>query len=86
MKDLRPGALTSGVMKVFERVVLLQLQNLVARFMDLLQSAYSKNRSVDDAILHILDQIYSHLDKPDTSFRLMLFDFSGALTLFSPIY
>ena len=63
MNDLRPVALTSAIVKVFERVVLSQLQNLVADFLDPLQFAYSRRRGVEDAVLHVLRNIYSYLDK-----------------------
>ena len=35
-----------------------------ADLMDPFQFAYQRNRSVDDAILYVLNNIYSHLDKP----------------------
>ena len=38
--DLRPVDLTSAIMKVFERVVLSQLQRFVADFLDPLRFAY----------------------------------------------
>ena len=46
MNDLRPVALTSAVMKVFERVVLIHFQVLVTDFLDPWQFAYRRNRSV----------------------------------------
>ena len=46
MSDLRPVALTSAIMKTFERVVLSQLQSLVADFLVPLQFAYRKGRGV----------------------------------------
>ena len=64
MNDLRPIALTSCVMKVFEKVVLVHFQNLVSDFSDPLQFAYRKNRSAEDAVLFVLDQDDSQLDKP----------------------
>ncbi|GFR71213.1 reverse transcriptase [Elysia marginata] len=54
MNDLRPIALTSCVMTVFERCVMLHLQPLVSEFLDPLQFAYRAKRSVDDAILLLL--------------------------------
>ena len=63
MIDLRPVARTSCVMSVFERVVLVHLQEHVGDFMDLFQFAYRKNRNVDDVILQVLNSIYSHLKK-----------------------
>ena len=62
MNDLHPVALTSCVMKVFERVVLVHLQEQLADFMYPFQLAYRENRSVDDAILQVLNCIYSHLE------------------------
>ena len=84
MNDLRPVALTSCVMKTFEGVVLLHLQAQTADLMDPFQFAYQRNRSVDDAILHVLHNIYSHLDKPGTSIRLMFYDFSSAFSTIQP--
>ena len=34
--------------------------------------------SVEDAILHVLNNIYVHLDKPDMSICLMFYDYSLA--------
>ena len=76
MKDLRPVALTSCAMKVFEKVVLAHFQTQLAHLMDPLQFAYRKNRSVEDAILYVLNNIYAHLDKPDTSIRVMFYGYS----------
>ena len=82
MNYSRPVALTSAVMKVFERVALSQLQSLVADFLDPLQFAYRKG--MGDAILHVLHNIYSHLDKPRSYIRLIFFFicFSFFLTFF----
>ena len=84
VNNLRPVALTSCVMEVFERVVLRHFQNLVAEFIYPLQFAQRKHRSVNDAILHVLDQTYSHLNKLDTSIRMMYYDFSGAFHTVQP--
>ena len=78
MNDLRPVALTSSVMKVFERFVLRRLQFLVRDFLDPLQFAYRSKRNVDDAVLYVLNRMYAHLDKTNTCIRLMFFDFSSA--------
>ena len=53
LNDLRPVALTSAVMKVCERVVLCKLDSLVKDYIDLLQFAYRRNRSTDDAVLYV---------------------------------
>ena len=80
MNDLWPAALTSAVMKVFERVVLIHFQVLVTDFLDAWQFAYRRNRSVDDAVLHVLNSTYARLDKPGTLF----FDFSSAFNTIQP--
>ena len=84
MNDLRPVALTSAIMKVFERVVLSQLQNLLADFLDPFQFAYRRERGVEDAVLRVLHKIYSHLEKPCSYIRLMFFDFSSAFNTIQP--
>ena len=62
MNALRPVALASALMKV-----------LVSDFLDPWQLAYRRNRNVEDAVLSVLNSIYSH--KPGTLFG------SCALTL-----
>jgi hypothetical protein len=84
MNDLRPVALTSVCMKVFERIVLFRLSDFVKDFVDPCQFAYRRNRSVDDAVLYVLNKIYSHLDKLGTYIRLMFFDFSSAFNTIQP--
>uniref|UniRef100_UPI003AF4FC09 hypothetical protein n=1 Tax=Thiolapillus sp. TaxID=2017437 RepID=UPI003AF4FC09 len=80
LNDLRPVALTSAVMKVCERVVLCKLDSLVVKdYIDLLQFAYRRNRSTNDVVLYVLENIYSHLEKAGSSIRLMFFDFSSAI-------
>ena len=70
-------------MKVFERVVLSQLQSLVADFLDPLQSACRRGRRVEDAVFHVLHNIDSHLDKPCSYIRLV-FNFSSAFYTIQP--
>ena len=78
MNDLRPVALTSSVIKVFEKFVLRRLQVLVSDFLDPLQFAYRSKRNVEDAVLYVLNRMYAHLDNTNTFIRLMFFDFSSA--------
>ena len=56
----------------------------VKDFIDPCQFAYRRNRSVDDAVLYVLNKIYAHLDKPGTYIRLMFFDFSSAFNTIQP--
>ena len=78
MNDLRPVALKSAATKVFERVALKHFRVLVTDFLDPWQFAYRRNRSVEDAILRVLNSIYAHVYKPGTYIRFRLFDFSSA--------
>ncbi len=54
LNDYRPVALTSIVMKVFERLVKSHISSSIPVTLDPLQFAYRPNRSTDDAIFHIL--------------------------------
>ncbi|KAK3527338.1 hypothetical protein QTP86_021955, partial [Hemibagrus guttatus] len=62
LNDYRPVALTSVVMKSFERLVLAYLKNITGPLLDPLQFAYRANRSVDDAVNMGLHFILQHLD------------------------
>ena len=84
MNDLRPIALTSCVMKIFERVVLVYIRSDVSDYIDPFQFAYVANRSVDDALLCVLNTIYKHLEKKGSSIRIMFYDFSSAFNTIQP--
>ena len=83
--DYRPVALTSHVMKVFERLVLEQLKPMVNGLLDPLQFAYRAGVGVDDAIIHLLHRAYTHLEKAGGTVRIMFFDFSSAFNTISPL-
>ncbi len=74
LNDYRPVALTSVVMKSFERLVLAHLKDSTGP----LQFAYRANRSVDDAVNMGLHYILQHLDRPGTYARILFVDFSSA--------
>ena len=80
MNDLRPIALTSVPMKVCERLVLNDLKLKVVPHLDPMQFAYQKDRNIEDAILTLLELLYSHLERTRVcnSVRVMFFDFSSA--------
>ncbi|KAK3555184.1 hypothetical protein QTP86_010034 [Hemibagrus guttatus] len=82
--DYRPVALTSVVMKSFERLVLAYLKNITGPLLDPLQFAYRANRSVDDAVNMGLHFILQHLDKSGTYVRLLFMDFSSAFNTIIP--
>ncbi|KAK3574669.1 hypothetical protein QTP86_011589 [Hemibagrus guttatus] len=82
--DYRPVALTSVVMKSFERLVLAYLKNITGPLLDPLQFGYRANRSVDDAVNMGLHFILQHLDKSGTYVRLLFMDFSSAFNTIIP--
>ncbi|TWW81868.1 hypothetical protein D4764_01G0016830 [Takifugu flavidus] len=82
--DYRPIALTSHIMKVMERLVLSHLRPLVSPFQDPLQFAYQPKVGVDDAVIYLLQRAYSSLDRPNTTVRVMFFDFSSAFNTIQP--
>ena len=86
LNDFRPVALTSHIMKTFERVLLSNLlKPQVHHALDPLQFAYQENVGVEDAILYLLHRVHSHLDKRDRAVRIMFFDFSSAFNTIQPL-
>src|SRR4029434_8916232 len=77
LNDNRPVALTSVVMKSFERLVLTHLKGITGPLLDPLQFAYRANRSVEDAVNMGLHYILQHLDSPGTYARMLFVDFSS---------
>ena len=84
LNDYRPVALTSVVMKVFERLVLTYLKACTGHLRDPLQFAYSANRSVEDAVALGLHHVLQHLEKVRTYARLLFVDFSSAFNTIIP--
>ena len=79
LNDYRPVALTSVVMKVFERLVLRSLKAATDHQLDPHQFAYRANRSVDDAVALALHHILQHLESSGTYARVLFVDFSSAI-------
>ncbi|KAK1788004.1 hypothetical protein P4O66_016477, partial [Electrophorus voltai] len=71
--DYRPVALTSVVMKCFEKLVRDFITSSLPASMVPLQFAYCHNRSTDDAIAHVLHTTLTHLDKGRGNYVKMLF-------------
>ena len=84
LNDYRPVALTSVVMKSFERLVLRHLKAITDPLLDPLQFAYRANRSVDDAVNMALHSILQHLDTSGTYARILFVDFSSAFNTIIP--
>ncbi|XP_062260115.1 uncharacterized protein LOC133968217 [Platichthys flesus] len=84
LNDYRPDALTSVVMKAFERLMLSHLKAITNPLLDPLQFAYRANRSVDDAVNMALPFILQHLDSSGTYARILFVDFSSAFNTIIP--
>ncbi|KAK1802734.1 hypothetical protein P4O66_021276, partial [Electrophorus voltai] len=81
LNDYCPVALTSVVMKCFEKLVRDFITSSLPASMDPLQFAYRHNRSTDDAIAHLLHTTLTHLDEGRGNYDKMLFvDYSSAFT------
>ncbi len=86
LKDYRPVALTSIVMKVFERLLKNHICSSIPVILYPLQLAYCPNRSTDDAISHVLHSSLTHIDNKNGNFvRLLFIDYSSAFNTIVPI-
>ncbi len=84
LNDYRPVALTSVVMKSFEKLVLAHLKDITGPSLDPLQFAYRANRSVDDAVNMGLHYVLQHQDRPGAYVRILFVDFSSAFNTIIP--
>ena len=81
--DYRPVALTSIIMKSFERLVLQFLKSILPQSLDRFQFAYRPNS--DDAVSLALHHVLQHLDKRTKTYaRLLFIDFSSAFNTILP--
>jgi hypothetical protein len=70
--------------KAMERVVKKHILTVTDTLMDSLQYAYRASRGVDDAKAFIIDTVHKHLERPNTSARLLFIDFSSAFNTLQP--
>ncbi|KAK1785701.1 hypothetical protein P4O66_019042, partial [Electrophorus voltai] len=84
LNDYRPIALTSIIMKCFERLVMRHIKTQLTPSLDCLQFAYHSNCSTDDAISTTLHLALTHLDKKGTYVRMLFIDFSSAFNTIVP--
>ncbi len=86
LNDYRPVALTSTVMKVFERHLKNHICSSIPATLDPLQFAYRPNRSTDDAISQVLHLYLAHIDSKNGNYvRLLFIDYSSAFNTIVPI-
>ncbi len=83
LNDYRPIALTSTVMKVFERLLKNHICSSVPATLDPLQFACRPNRSTISQVLH---SSLSHIDSKNGNYiRLLFIDYSSAFNTIVPI-
>ncbi len=85
LNDYRPVALTSTVMKVFERLLKKHICSSIPATLDPLQCAYHPNRSTDDAISQVLHSSLTHNNSKNGKYvRLLFIDYSSAFNTIVP--
>ena len=84
LNDFRPVALTSLIMKQFEKLVKSELVAKTEHLLDPLQSAYRAGRGVQDATATLLNLVHKHLEGSKTHARLLFIDFSSAFNTIQP--
>ncbi len=85
LNDYCPVALTSTVMKVFERLLKKHICSSIPATLDPLQFAYRPNRSTDDAISQVLHSSLTHIDSKNGNYvRRLFIDYSSAFNTIVP--
>ena len=82
--DFRPIALTSVVMKCFEKLVVNLLKAEVSVDIDPLQFAYRQGRGTEDAVTSVTHLISKHLEDTKAYARVLFIDFSSAFNTIQP--
>ena len=84
LNDYRPVALTSVIMKCFEKLVLRYINNFLPIDFDSFQFAYREKRSTDDAIAINVHELLNHAEKSKTYSRILFIDYSSAFNTIIP--
>lgn len=83
LNDYRPVALTSLVMKCFEKLLKKEVLTKTEHLLDPLQFAYRAKRGVEDATATLLNLLHKHLEGSKTHVRVLFVDFSSAFNTFN---
>ena len=84
LNDYCPIALTSVIIKCFERLVKDHITSNLPDTLESLKFAYQPNRSTDNVITTALHPALSHLDKMNTYVRMLIIDYSSAFNTIVP--
>ena len=83
LNDYRPVALTSVIMKIFEKIICDHLSKAVR--LDPFQFAYRTNKSVEeDAVSLGIHSILQHLESPGNYAKVLFIDYSSAFNTIVP--
>jgi hypothetical protein len=83
--DYRRIAITSVIMKSFERLVKDHITSTLHVTLNPMQFAYRPNWSTDNAIVITLHTALSHLDKRNAYVKMLFIDYSSVINTISPI-
>ena len=84
LNDYRPIALTSVIMKCFEKIVLNFINSLLPPNFDPYQFAYRPKRNIDDPIAINIHEILNHCENKNTYARVLFIDYSSAFNTIVP--
>ena len=84
LNDYRPVALTSCIMKSFEKLVLNFIIPSLPPDFDKFQFAYTDNRSVEDALAINCHEILNHLETKNSYTRISFIDYSSTFNTIIP--
>ncbi len=85
LNNYHPVALTSILMKCFEKLVLQHIKNNIPDSLEPHQFAFRISRSTEDAITSALHSVFTHLENNNTYIRMLFVDFSSAFNTISPM-
>ena len=71
--------------RAWRSLILEELKSCFNPIQDPFQFAYRSKRSVEDAIILLLNNAYTHLDKPRSFCRILFLDFSSAFNTINPL-
>lgn len=83
--DYYPVALTSTVMKCFERLVRVHIWDTITIRVDPHLSVHWNSQTTSDALAVVVHQALSHLERRDASVSLLFLDFSSAFNMIIPV-
>ena len=82
--DFRPVALTSHVMKSFEKIIKTMIMTRTDHLLDPLPFAYRPGKGVEDAVATLINYVLCHFEDAKTHARVLYLDMSSAFNTLQP--